>query len=94
LVPRNVGFLIYYYPAAMILGLVIVAAIRIARPPDMAIGIFLAATWAAFIYFYPVSTAEPMDANSIPRRMIFPAWSETRFPTGKGLRPHIYSENQ
>ena len=77
-IPRQLTFSFYYEPAAMMLGMGIVAFISRILPVNSQpyiLGLWLAAAAGFFAFFYPVLTAMPLEPNEWLMYRWFPIWS-------------------
>lgn len=71
ILPRNVGFLYYYYPPAQILSLALVRSARAIKVPRLVAAIYLLVCVAWFVYFIPVITGQFYPIEVIEQRLMF-----------------------
>ena len=80
IIPRKVSFYYYYYPAGMVLSFALayvferaerIGPIKQVRAAGL---IFLGASLAVFIYFFPILSALKIEAANFQRWMWFRTW--------------------
>lgn len=70
IIPRKLSFFYYYYPAAIMLSLVLANALEKTKYR----WIFAATSVAVFIYFYPIISATPIRPSTLWAWMWFSSW--------------------
>jgi dolichyl-phosphate-mannose-protein mannosyltransferase len=70
IIPRKISFFYYYYPASLMLSLVLAKTLE----KTALRWVFAGASVAIFIYFYPVLSASPIKADLLKDWTWFSSW--------------------